>query len=140
MNKHVFKKIAELEKTQLSEVKVDLSLIDDVVSLQKMVKERIALFDRATTEVNKTIDLKDKLISTAKATLGALNTNTNEVNILIKQLTKVETDLAKIARELNLNVREIPEMKVLLGLKDEMTNKFKNDLAGKTKIIEDILK
>jgi hypothetical protein len=124
----------------LSSQKVELSLIDDVVSLQKMVKERITLLDKATIEINKTVDLKDKLISLAKTTLTVINSNSNEVNILLKQITQAEGDLFKIARELNLNVREIPEMKLLLELKNEMTNKVKNELSGKTKLVEDIIK
>jgi hypothetical protein len=137
--KTVFGKLFK-EETQLASHEVELALIDDVVSLQKMVKERISLLDKATNEVNKTFDLKDKLILAAKTTLSVLNSNTNELNTLMNQINKVEVDLTKIARELNLNVREIPEMKLLLELKNEMANKFKNELAGKTKLVEDILK
>lgn len=137
--KSVYNKLFK-EETQLASHSVELALIDDVVSLQKMVKERISLLDKATNEVNKTFDLKDKLILAAKTTLSVLNSNTNELNTLMNQINKVEVDLTKIARELNLNVREIPEMKLLLELKNEMANKFKNELAGKTKLVEDILK
>jgi uncharacterized phage infection (PIP) family protein YhgE len=137
--KSVYNKLFK-DETQLASHKVELALIDDVVSLQKMVKERISLLDKATNEVNKTFDLKDKLISAAKTTLSVLNSNTNELNTLMNKINKVEVDLTKIARELNLNVREIPEMKLLLELKNEMANKFKNELAGKTKLVEDILK
>lgn len=140
MKEQIIKEITEKVLVKLGKHEVKLSLIDDVIGLQKMVKERINLFDKATNEINKTIDLKDKLIFTAKTTLGVLDMNTTEVNILLKQITKVEGDLSKIARELNLNVREIPEIKALLSLKDEMTNKFKNELVGKSKLIEDILK
>jgi len=137
----VFKKVSAInDVTELSKHQVELGLIDDVVALQKMVKERISLLDKATTEINKTIALNDKLISEAKTTLQVLNTNTNEVNLLLKQVTQVEVNLAKIARELNLNVKEIPEMKLLLELKNEMTNKFKNQLAGKNNIIESFTK
>jgi hypothetical protein len=134
----IFKKIED--KTELSSHQVELSLIDDVVGLQKMVKERISLLDKATNEINKTIALNDKLISEAKTTLQVLNTNNNEVNLLLKQITQAEVDLTKIARELNLNVREIPQMKLLLELENEMVNKYKNELTGKNKIIEGFIK
>ena len=136
----ILKKIAQPEKTELANHKVELALIDDVVGLQKMVKERISLLDKAANEINKTIALNDKLIAEAKTTVQVLNTNTNEVNLLLKQISQVEVDLYKIARELNLNVREIPEMKLLLELKNEMANKFKNELTGKIKIIEGFTK
>jgi methyl-accepting chemotaxis protein len=141
---NILNKIAQMERNaeeiKLATHKVELSLIDDVISLQKMVKERISLIDKATNEINKTIALKDKLISEAKTTLNVLNTNTNEVNLLIKQITQSEVNLTKVARELNLNVREIPEMKMLLDLKTEMTNKFKNELAGKQNLLDGIIK
>ena len=141
---NILNKIAQMERNaeeiQLASHKVELSLIDDVISLQKMVKERISLIDKATNEINKTIALKDKLISEAKTTLNVLNTNTNEVNLLIKQITQSEVNLTKVARELNLNVREIPEMKMLLNLKTEMANKYKNELAGKQNLLEGIIK
>jgi hypothetical protein len=141
---NILNKIAQMERNaeeiKLASHKVELSLIDDVISLQKMVKERISLIDKATNEINKTIALKDKLISEAKTTLNVLNTNTNEVNLLIKQITQSEVNLTKVARELNLNVREIPEMKMLLDLKTEMANKYKNELAGKQNLLEGIIK
>jgi DNA repair ATPase RecN len=124
------------EKVELASHEVRLTVINNVVGLQKMVKERISLLDKATNEINKTIALNDKLIAEAKTTVQVLNTNTNEVNLLLKQVSQVQGDLHYIVRELNLNVHEIPEMKLLLELKNEMANKFKNEITGKIKIIE----
>jgi hypothetical protein len=44
MNKHVFEKIAKLEKTELSEVKVDLALADDLKKAENDFKSAIAEF------------------------------------------------------------------------------------------------
>lgn len=72
MNKHVFEKIAKLEKTELSEVKVDLALIDE---LKKGVAELNKILGEEESLKNKLNQLKQEgqsLISrsqTSKKTL-----------------------------------------------------------------------
>ncbi len=87
MNKHVFKKIAELEKTQLSEVNVELALIDDLqklkdtyskiaidaiktkTSIQNEVKGLIAQLEKAKEAKDNAIK-KNEVVKSAAKNIG----------------------------------------------------------------------
>ena len=60
MNKHVFKKIAELEKTHLSEVKIELAnTFNQVVDRHKFLEKTIAELTKQYNEI-KTVIVKYK--------------------------------------------------------------------------------
>jgi hypothetical protein len=135
---NILKKIAQSEKTELAKHNIELGLVDTTKGLQKMVKERISFFDKLISEINKVEDLKSNLITQAKNTYSVFEMNNKELNILTKQITDNEVALSKVAKELNLNVREIPEFKELLDLKEKMVSTYKEKLFDKNKILKDI--
>ena len=128
MNKHVFEKIAKLEKTELSEVKVDLALTDDMTAYikgyDKFVKEADGLVQRAQRLSS---ELKDTAAAIFKYSDLGLSMSQDVSNMLAKfeqqakdlgidpKESKVynetksaytkyyqkQTDLQKIAKEFN---------------------------------------
>jgi hypothetical protein len=78
MNKHVFEKIAKLEKTELSEVKVDLALADDVKkSYQSAINARKKSFD-IMQNLKKSVDIATKDIQ------NVINENQNALTVFDK--------------------------------------------------------
>jgi DNA repair ATPase RecN len=63
MNKHVFEKIAKLEKTELSEVKVDLGAIDDLTAkYQKIASGVVPIKQSVLSEIKKLQTISNDLI------------------------------------------------------------------------------
>jgi hypothetical protein len=94
MNKHVFEKIAKLEKTELSEVKVELALADDM-------KNALSFLNKAIEAINNSIKNYEnayKLMLTEKK--GA-------DSVLATQMKLINTVDAK-AKELGINSNSIP--------------------------------
>jgi hypothetical protein len=111
MNKHVFKKIAELEKTELSEVKVELATIYD--DLEGSIKQ-------ANQGVIKALELKSQA---AKLTKESIDKNKE----LIKELNKVEPLIKQIG--LDSELKKVQDAK----------NKVSSNIATIEKIYNSLL-
>ena len=81
MNKHVFEKIAKLEKTELSEVKVDLALVDDIAKMLKNVTVETRVSESMVSDITKL----SNAISTADA----------DIKRKEKELNDTKTELGK---------------------------------------------
>jgi hypothetical protein len=90
MNKHVFKKIAELEKTQLSEVNVELALIDD---FNKEINEGVLIGDKLKkimTENQKDADIIKKMQNELDKSKKDLQAKLNLAKNYIAQLKAIK--------------------------------------------------
>ncbi len=92
MNKHVFKKIAELEKTELSEIQIELGAIDDLKksteNLKKLAsdfyEERLVIVQQVKTAKSKADNYLSEsqkieaLLNNIKKQFNDLGLNSNE--------------------------------------------------------------
>ncbi len=98
MNKHVFKKIAELEKTNLSEVKIELGLIDDFekansealstysdwLNSDKPINNLISELKKYANDSISNLNKYKKQIDTSKVFIAKIENMYNELGIDIK--------------------------------------------------------
>jgi aconitase A len=82
MNKHVFEKIAKLEKTELSEVKVDLATLQSINKLDDIALKNK---DKALAAVKKANDAKINAQNIVSATISSFEAVLNEGATLQKQ-------------------------------------------------------
>jgi hypothetical protein len=94
MNKHVFEKIAKLEKTELSEVKVDLALVDDI---QKAFISSQKELTRAEAE-------KKKIIAAIDAVKTSYRQNAIQSQQVLEMYKTFETQAKNLGVEVPANV------------------------------------
>jgi flagellar biosynthesis chaperone FliJ len=89
MNKHVFKKIAELEKTELSEIQIELGVIDDVGKEVKGIMDEIlnakAKYQNAVTEIRSKADKTINAYSKIQDKLEKIEKQINDLGIVAPQ-------------------------------------------------------
>lgn len=139
MNKSVLEKLAKFESNvELAEVKVDLSLATDLQGYSKKLKEANAAVRDAYKVVVSAESIADNVLKVVSA----------ELPKLISQIKKANQDLESVkskykdtvsqsrgvlgraetsAKELGLNVDEIPNYR---SLKDEFNSSFTNSTAN----------
>lgn len=120
MNKHVFKKIAELEKTQLSEVNVELALVDDL----KKALTGVTAYDKEikslSTSANKLNQVFTKAISEKDALQKKYESNKANYSAVRKQLDVLFNNLKAEAKALGIDVTTIPVYKDYLKGGDQL--------------------
>lgn len=94
MNKHVFEKIAKLEKTELSEVKVDLALVDDI---QKAFVASQKELTRAEAE-------KKKIVAAIDAVKTSYRQNAIQSQQVLEMYKTFETQAKNLGVEVPANV------------------------------------
>ncbi len=108
MNKHVFEKIAKLEKTELSEVKVDLALVDD---LKKALTDVVS-YNKEIKSLSTNADKLNQIFTKAKAEKDALQkkyeSNKANYSTVRKELDVLFKNLSTQAKELGIDIRTIP--------------------------------
>jgi hypothetical protein len=93
MNKHVFKKIAELEKTQLSEVNVELGLIDD---FEKANSESLSTYSdwlNSDKPINNLISELKKYANDSISNLNKYKTQIDSSKVLIAKIENMYNEL-----------------------------------------------
>jgi len=111
MNKHVFEKIAKFEKTELSEVKVELALADDLANLGK---EAAAISNALTGAVSLTEKIKADMDKLQKAYDLSIKDVRNYYNAAAKfqaKEDKIYEKADKAAKDLGLKIDAIPTYK-----------------------------
>jgi uncharacterized coiled-coil DUF342 family protein len=108
MNKHVFEKIAKLEKTELSEVKVDLAVTDEVATKLKDINNVLKI---ANDSNNKVVKLVEQVNTAYKKAAPFVNYS----KTMGKQIDGLYKNLEKLAKELGVNVQSTEAFK---GIQD----------------------
>lgn len=120
MNKHVFKKIAELEKTQLSEVKVELALVDDL----KKALTSVTAYDKEIKLLSTSADKLNQIFTKAKSEKDALQkkyeSNKANYSAVRKELDVLFKNLSTEAKALGIDVATIPVYKDYLKGGDQL--------------------
>ena len=111
MNKHVFEKIAKLEKTELSEVKVDLALVDDLANLGKEAAQISKDLLAATSNADKMKMEMEKMKQQFDAEVKNVAKFYNAAAKFQTKEDKVYEKADKAAKDLGLKIDAIPGYK-----------------------------
>jgi hypothetical protein len=129
MNKHVFKKIAELEKTELSEVQIELGLIDD--------------FEKANSEALSTYSdwlNSDKPINNLISELKKYaNDSISNINKYKKQIDSSKVLIAKIENmynELGIDIKTNKNYSLFDKIKKMQKGDFDKFISGYNDILK----
>lgn len=106
--KSVFKKVAELEKTELSEVKVDLALVDDL----KTALNSVTAYNKEIKSLSENANKLNQIFTKAKQEKDTLQkkyeSNKSNYSSVSKQLDVLFKNLSTQAKELGIDIRQIP--------------------------------
>lgn len=106
MNKFVFKKVAELttEKTELSDVKVDLAITDELNSELKTIDQ---VLKSANDANNKIVKFAQQLNDAYKKVAA----NSNFAKNKMARIDSLSKNLEKLTKELGVDVKSTPAFK-----------------------------
>jgi hypothetical protein len=111
MNKHVFEKIAKLGKTELSEVKVDLALVDDLANLGKEALQISKDLLASTSNADKMKMEMEKIKQQFDAEVKNVAKFYNAAAKFQTKESKVYEKANKAAQDLGLKIDAIPGFK-----------------------------
>jgi hypothetical protein len=129
MNKHVFKKIAELEKTQLSEINVELGLIDD---FEKANSESLSTYSDWLNSDKPINNLISELKKYANDSISNLNKYKKQIDSSKVLIAKIEN----MYNELGIDIKTNKNYSLFDKIKKMQKGDFDKFISGYNDILK----
>jgi DNA repair ATPase RecN len=120
MNKHVFEKIAKLEKTELSEVKVDLALVDDfnkeyenALNIQEKAELAIIDYNNLAAKIINSLSAAGQAFLKANARFQDIENFSKELGVDVSGALKSKKETISVAiKEIDSYTKKLTSNKI----------------------------
>lgn len=121
MSKKVMQRIVSIEKQELSSEKVELAAIDDLRGYVKDAKDLLDRRNKLANESEADVDKISSLIDRYNKEYTNKGDNIeNAISTLSSDVSRRINDVESMAKEIGINVRDIPEFKQITDLLNDL--------------------